>query len=326
MLDSNALREKYRIYAKENSFAKEPAKLYEPVDYIMNLGGKNIRAMLTLCGYQMFDDNIDSALSVAHAIELFHNFSLVHDDIMDEATLRRGKPCVHQKFGINTGILSGDIMLIYVFKILATIEDHQQRADVIDVFTKAAIDVCEGQQYDVDFEVRKDVSIEEYIKMISLKTAVLIAASLKMGALLAGASKEDANLLYDFGWHAGVAFQIQDDLLDAYGETIKVGKRKGGDIIQNKKTILFLEALNRVDKKDRNRLELLFSKDHDLDEEQKIEAVLSIFDQNDIKGIVANVRNEYKEKAFKKLEKVNTSTDHKKELKAIVEYIVSREQ
>ena len=325
MLNTNALRDKYRAYAKAYSFRKEPFNLYEPVDYIMQLGGKNIRAVLTLSAFQLFDEKIDEALPYAHAIELFHNFSLVHDDIMDEATLRRGELCVHKKFGINAGILSGDIMLIFVFKMLSEIKDPSIRRKANQAFTQAAIDVCEGQQYDVDFETREAVSIEDYIIMISLKTAVLLAASLKIGALLAGAGDENANLLYDFGWHAGVAFQIQDDLLDAYGDAVKVGKRKGGDIIQNKKTILYLEALERADSSDQSSLKKYFAEGHGLGDEEKVEKVLNIFDTYDIKQVVAKKRDEYREVAFAKLDLVDAKEMQKEELRGIVDYIVSRE-
>ena len=325
MLDTTALRDKYRAYAKAYSFKKEPFNLYEPVDYIMQLGGKNIRAVLALSAFQLFDENIEEALPYAHAIELFHNFSLVHDDIMDEATLRRGELCVHKKFGINSGILSGDIMLIFVFKILSEIKDPSIRRKANQVFTQAAIDVCEGQQFDVDFETQKLVSIDDYIKMISLKTAVLLAASLKIGALLAGAGDADADLLYDFGWHAGVAFQIQDDLLDAYGDAIKVGKRKGGDIIQNKKTILYLEALEKADTAGRQKLKMYFSEGHGLSEDEKVEKVLRIFDDFGIKQVVASKRDEYKEVAFAKLDLVNADEMNKRELRGIVDYIVRRE-
>lgn len=325
MLNTNELRDLYRAYAKAYSFKKEPINLYEPVDYIMNLGGKNIRAILTLSAYQMFDENIEQALPYAHAIELFHNFSLVHDDIMDEAEMRRGKPSVHQKFGINTGILSGDIMLIHVFKILGKIENEKKRKEVLEVFTQAAIDVCEGQQYDVDFENRNDVSIEQYIKMISLKTAVLLAAALKIGAQLAGANESESKLIYDFGWHAGIAFQIQDDILDAYGDVFKIGKRKGGDIIQNKKTILYLEALANLDSSGKQSLEALFSEGHGMDDETKIKEVLGIFDGLNVKEKVAKTRDHYMEVAFAKLDIIDVSASHKEQLRGIVDFFVKRD-
>ena len=220
---------------------KHPKSLYEPIDYILSLGGKRIRPVLTLMAADIFDGDHKKAISAAKAVEMFHNFSLVHDDIMDDAPLRRGNETVHEKWNLNTGILSGDAMLILAYQYFENYEPKIFQA-LAKLFSKTALEVCEGQQYDVDFETRDDVTIPEYLKMIEYKTAVLLGAAMKMGAIVAETSEENADLIYNFGLNLGIAFQLQDDYLDAFGNPETFGKQVGGDIIENKKTYLYLKA------------------------------------------------------------------------------------
>ena len=227
---------------KSLAFKSEPKNLYEPIRYILSLGGKRLRPVLTLMSAEVFDVDCKKALAAATAVEVFHNFSLIHDDIMDDAPLRRGNETVHQKWNINTGILSGDAMLILAYQYFEEYEPSIFR-ELAKLFSKTALEVCEGQQYDVDFETRDDVTISEYLKMIEYKTAVLVGAAMKMGAIVAGTSEENANSIYDFGLNLGIAFQLQDDYLDAFGNPETFGKQVGGDIIENKKTYLYLKAV-----------------------------------------------------------------------------------
>lgn len=226
---------------EELRLPENPKQLYEPISYTITNGGKRMRPLLVLLGCKIFSEEIDQALNPAIGVELFHNFTLVHDDIMDHAPIRRGKPTVHNKWNDSVAILSGDAMMIKSYQSLVQ-TDKNVLPIVLDVFNSTALEVCEGQQFDMEFEERNDVSISEYLEMIRLKTAVLLAASLKIGAVIGGANVKDAQLLYDFGLNAGIAFQLQDDILDVYGETAKVGKQKGGDIIANKQTYLLIKA------------------------------------------------------------------------------------
>ncbi len=228
-------------YFAENQESKSPQNLYDPRNYVMSMHGKKFRALYTLMGYGLFDESIAEALPLAYTVELFHNFTLVHDDIMDDADLRRGQQAVHLKYGEPMAILSGDVMLVEVYDRLAQMEDG---LSYVRLFNKMAREVCEGQAMDMDFEARADVTIEEYLKMIELKTAVLLGLSLRVGARRAGASEQDQNHLYHFGVYAGIGFQLQDDYLDVYGDPEKFGKKVGGDIIQGKKTYLYLRALS----------------------------------------------------------------------------------
>ncbi len=229
---------------------REPLSLYSPVNYILQLGGKRLRPVLTLMTAEIFNADYKIALDAALSIEVFHNFSLVHDDIMDDAPLRRGYQTVHEKWDVNTGILSGDAMLIMAYQLFENYEPVTFQA-LAKLFSKTALEVCEGQQYDVDFEMRDNVTIGEYLKMIEYKTAVLVGAAMKMGAIVANASLEDQHSIYEFGKNLGIAFQLQDDYLDVFGDPKTFGKQVGGDIIENKKTYLYLKALefsNEVDK------------------------------------------------------------------------------
>ncbi len=262
-------------YLSENIKTKEPQNLYEPISYILSLGGKRLRPILTLMSCELFNTPHQKALNAALAVELFHNFSLIHDDIMDNAPLRRGKETVHEKWDINTGILSGDAMLILAYQLFESYEANTFR-QLAKLFSKTAIEVCEGQQYDVDFEERDIVSTEEYLHMINYKTAVLVGASMQMGAIIAGASEKCQNAIYEFGRNLGIAFQIQDDYLDVFGDPKSFGKQVGGDIISNKKTYLYLTAKKQASSKDREELNHLYSI-QPKNPQDKIEAVKQIF-------------------------------------------------
>jgi geranylgeranyl diphosphate synthase type II len=254
---------------------KEPASLYEPIDYILTLGGKRLRPVLTLMSADFFGGNYKQALDASLAVEMFHNFSLVHDDIMDNAPLRRGHQTVHEKWDVNTGILSGDAMLILAYQLFETYRPEVFMQLAV-LFSKTALEVCEGQQYDVDFETRNDVTISEYIKMIEYKTAVLIGASLQMGAIIADASQSCQEKIYAFGKNLGIAFQLQDDYLDAFGNPLTFGKQVGGDIIANKKTFLYLTALQKSTPAEAQELSSLFAT-MPKDPSNKITAVKEIF-------------------------------------------------
>jgi geranylgeranyl diphosphate synthase type II len=288
---------------------KEPVNLYEPVSYILQLGGKRLRPILTLMTADIFGSNYKEAMNAALAVEVFHNFSLVHDDIMDDAPLRRGKQTVHEKWNINTGILSGDVMLIIAYRFFEAYEP-KVFSELSKLFSKTAIEVCEGQQYDVDFEIRDDVEIEEYLKMITLKTAVLVAAAMKMGAIIANASAKDNQLIYDFGLNLGIAFQLQDDYLDAFGDPEKFGKQVGGDIIENKKTFLYLKAKELSSKDEAQQLEHLFTIKPS-EPAEKISTVISIFEESGAAESTRKEINRYTSKAFELLEALQISEEGK---------------
>jgi len=309
-------------YFTELHLNKEPKNLYEPIEYILHLGGKRMRPILTLMATEVFDVDCKNALAAATAIEVFHNFSLVHDDIMDDAPLRRGNETVHEKWDVNTGILSGDAMLILAYQHFEEYEPKIFR-ELAKLFSKTALEVCEGQQYDVDFETREDVTIPEYLKMIEYKTAVLVGAAMKMGAIVAETSEENANLIYDFGLNLGIAFQLQDDYLDAFGDPETFGKQVGGDIIENKKTYLYLKAMEFSNADKKEQLTHLFSIQPS-DNTDKIESVKSIFNQTKASKATQKAIQEYTFKAFETLEKMNISKDKKQMLKAFGENLMNR--
>lgn len=319
------LRESYRKYADLNTFRNQPIELYEPVNYIMNLGGKRIRPLLALLGAQIFSDDTDVALPAAYVAELFHNFSLVHDDIMDEAPLRRGQPAVHKKYDINTGILSGDVMLIHCYNKLIQSYEGAVALQLIDIFNKVAIEVCEGQQYDINFETHDTVTIPAYIDMIEKKTAALLGGALKMGAVIVGASEADALLLDDFGRKIGIAFQLQDDILDTFGDPEKFGKKVGGDILQNKKTYLVARSFEKADTQTAQNLQSLFN-DTDILEAEKINSVRSIFQKLDIQKEATQLMDDYYQQAMVSLEKVQVPSDRKILLKKISDDLMQREK
>lgn len=309
-------------YLNTQSIAREPRNLYNPITYILGLGGKRMRPVLTLMAVEVFDVDYKKALPAAMAVEVFHNFSLVHDDIMDEAPLRRGEVTVHEKWDLNTGILSGDAMLILAYQYFEQYEPAVFM-QLAKLFSKTALEVCEGQQWDVDFETRNDVTIEEYLKMIEYKTAVLVAAAMKMGAIVAGTSEENANLIYEFGLNLGIAFQLQDDYLDAFGNPETFGKQVGGDIIENKKTYLYLKAMEFSSNEVQAELKDLFASNPE-DNTNKIEAVKALFISSGASKITQNAMQEYTFKAFDTLDKMNISKDKKEILRAFGENLMGR--
>jgi geranylgeranyl diphosphate synthase type II len=322
MLPINEYQEQFLLYLKSQNIDKEPATLYQPIDYILQLGGKRMRPVLTLMTADIFEIDYKLALPAAMAIEVFHNFSLVHDDIMDDAPLRRGQVTVHEKWNINTGILSGDAMLILAYQYF---ENYQPKTfrKLAKLFSKTALEVCEGQQYDVDFETRNDVTIPEYLKMIEFKTAVLVAAAMKMGAIIAQTSKENSKLIYDFGLNLGLAFQLQDDYLDAFGDPKTFGKQVGGDIIENKKTYLYLKALEFSKTDEKELLTQLFSVELE-DNENKIKAVKEIFNSTGAAEATRKAIQDFTQKAFETLEKMNISEDKKTMLKDFGQNLMNR--
>lgn len=318
----NQYQEQFLIYLENQKIDKEPKNLYQPIDYILQLGGKRMRPILTLMSTEVFDADYKKALPAALAVEVFHNFSLVHDDIMDDAPLRRGKKTVHEKWNINTGILSGDAMLILAYQYFEQYEPAIFRS-LAKLFSKTALEVCEGQQWDVDFETRDDVTIPEYLKMIEYKTAVLVAAAMKMGAIIAETSEENANLIYDFGLNLGLAFQLQDDYLDAFGDPETFGKQVGGDIIENKKTYLYLKAIEFSTLDEKKQLMHLFSI-HLEDNFDKINSAAAIFNSSGASKATQDAIHEYTFKAFETLEKMDVSEDKKAMLRAFGENLMER--
>ena len=309
-------------YLESKKWINEPKNLYEPVDYIIKLGGKRMRPVLTLMAADIFSGGYEKAMPAALAVEVFHNFTLIHDDIMDDAPLRRGKETVHEKWDVNTGILSGDAMLILAYQYFENYEPivFQKLAKL---FSKTALEVCDGQQLDVDFETRNDVTINEYINMIRLKTSVLVAAALKMGAIVAETTEENANLIYDFGLNLGLAFQLQDDYLDTFGDPETFGKQVGGDIIENKKTYLYLKSLEVANEVDRRKLQFFYNqklKDNSI----KIAEVTRIFEVNDIPDLIKEQIKNYTDKAFKTLSGMNISEENQQGLKNFGLWLMNR--
>ncbi len=309
-------------YFAELSLTKEPKNLYEPIQYILSLGGKRMRPILTLMATEIFDVDCKKALAAATAVEVFHNFSLIHDDIMDDAPLRRGNETVHEKWDVNTGILSGDAMLILAYQHFEEYEPAIFR-ELAKLFSKTALEVCEGQQYDVDFETRDDVTIPEYLKMIQYKTAVLVGAAMKMGAIVAETSSENANLIYNFGLNLGIAFQLQDDYLDAFGDPKTFGKQVGGDIIENKKTYLYLKAIEYAKADEKEQLLHLFSIQPN-DNTDKINSVKLIFNQTGAAEATQKAIQDYTFKAFETLEQMDIETAKKAMLRLFGENLMGR--
>ena len=322
MLSIEKYQNAFIEYLNDYSISKEPRGLYDPIQYILNLGGKRLRPVLTLMTTEIYNCNYKDALNAALSIEVFHNFSLVHDDIMDDAPLRRGQETVHEKWNINTGILSGDAMLIMAYQLFENYEVNTFQA-LAKLFSKTALEVCEGQQYDVDFETRNDVTIPEYLKMIEYKTAVLVGAAMKMGAIVAKASDEDQNSIYEFGKNLGIAFQLQDDYLDAFGNPESFGKQVGGDIIENKKTYLFLKALEFSSEDDKILLMDLFNSTFE-DNETKIRTVKELFNTSGASEATRQEIKNYTNKAFLVLESLNISDEKKNLLRAFGNGLMNR--
>lgn len=299
-------------YLNTINFNREPKELYEPINYIANIGGKRLRPLLTLFAAEVFGSTIEKGLHAAVAIELFHNFSLIHDDIMDDAPLRRGQQTVHEKWNLNTGILSGDAMLILAYQYFENYEPYIFK-DLAKLFSKTALEVCEGQQLDINFETRSDVTIPEYLKMIEYKTAVLVGAALEMGAIVAETSEANKRGIYDFGRDLGIAFQLQDDYLDAFGDTASFGKQIGGDILENKKTYLYLNALENGTETDRAELKKWFETKEG--GQEKIAAVKEIFERTKATENTRNLIEHYTDKGLACLELLEIAPNYKEELK-----------
>lgn len=300
-------------------YPAEPANLYEPIRYIMSLGGKRIRPVMVLMAAELFTDEVKKALDVALAIETFHNFTLVHDDIMDNAPLRRGKKTIHEKWGVNTAILSGDVMMVEANKHLSK-ADVNVLKQVLETFNLTAQGVCEGQQLDMEFEQRNNVSIPEYINMIRLKTAVLLGGAMKLGAIVGGASKVDADLLYKFGENLGIAFQLQDDILDVYANPEKFGKQVGGDIIANKKTFLHLKALALAQGDEGKALNSNLS-----DAKEKIKQVTALYNKYDIKALATSEMDQYLTMAYQALTDLGVADEKKTQFRELIKQILERE-
>lgn len=321
---SAELENKINLAIAELNFKKEPNSLFAPIKYILSLGGKRLRPILAYMATNLFTDDIEQTTSAAIAIEMFHNFSLLHDDLMDNASLRRGQPTVHLKWDANTAVLSGDVMLIDAYNYIVKVPEDVL-PDILAVFTTTAMQVCEGQQYDMDFEQHLDVKESEYIEMIRLKTAVLLAASLKIGALLGGASKEDVERLYDFGINIGLAFQLKDDLLDVYGDTQSFGKEIGGDILSNKKTFLLIKALENSNEENNATLRKWLSAEN-FDTDAKINAIKKIYDGLNLDSITDKLIQKYYLAGLNCLSEVNVSEDRKRELLIYTNNLMNRKK
>ena len=316
------LEELGKIIEKEINnlpYPNTPALLYDPIQYIMGMKGKRIRPLLVLIAYQLFDNKVEKALSSAIAIEMFHNFTLLHDDIMDNAPIRRGNLTVHEKWDNNAAILSGDVMMIKAYQLI-TKNNSNNLHDILDLFSKTAIEVCEGQQLDMNFETQKNVTLGEYMKMIEYKTAVLLAASLKIGAITAGASKKDQDHLYKFGINIGLAFQLRDDLLDIFGSSEDFGKQIGGDILANKKTFLYLKSIQLADSSTKRVLQKYYEENNQ--SELKLKKVKEIFRSLNTPGHTIEMMKAYYTKAMKYLDAVNA--DNKKLLILLSEKLMER--
>lgn len=305
-------------------FGEEPRELYEPIRYLMGLGGKRMRPLLVAMSYQLFNDDLSRVIKPAIAVEVFHNFTLMHDDIMDRAPLRRGKATVHTRWNDNIAILSGDVMLVNVYEMFLGIDDNRFK-EVIRKFNRCAAEVCEGQQLDMNYEQRWTVTVPEYLEMIRLKTAALLGFSMELGALLAGAAPQDQQLLKVFGTSIGIGFQLKDDLLDVYADQSKFGKQVGGDIIANKKTFLLIKALENAKAEIRKDLMGWLQKE-EFDKAEKVSAVKAIYDQLGIKTLTENKMNEYFQTGFEALGNLGVDDGRKEKLMDFTKYLVSREK
>lgn len=301
-------------------FPQSPETLYDPCRYILLLDAKRIRPVLCLMANELFNEINEDAWHAAFGIELFHNFTLIHDDILDHAPLRRGNPTVHAKYGMTAGILSGDVMSVYAFKQFSQIK--RSLPQVLDLFNQTAVEVSEGQQLDMDYETRNDVSIEEYLHMIKLKTSVLLACSLKLGAITGGGLGDNANKLYEFGKNLGIAFQLQDDYLDAFGDPARSGKRNGGDIVENKKTYLLLKAMENADAAQKKEIEALLKTDG----EEKVTAMLSLFTSTGADVACREQVEKYSKLAFASIEQVAIPEKRKQPLNELAQYLLMRDK
>ncbi|WP_306550110.1 polyprenyl synthetase family protein [Daejeonella sp.] len=306
----------------DTKYTEQPAELYEPISYLMQLGGKRMRPVLVLIATEMFDGNVFKALDAAIGIELFHNFTLMHDDIMDKAPLRRGKPTVHAKWNESAAILSGDVMFVEAYKLMIKVDDSILR-EVLAIFSDTASGVCQGQQADMNFEKRNDVSLPEYLEMIRQKTAVLLAGSMQIGALIGGAVPDQANLLYEFGENLGLAFQLQDDILDVYGNPEKFGKQVGGDILSNKKTFMLIKAKELAIGNTRTELDKWLNRSDD--PFAKIEAITSVYNLLEVRKLAEVEMEEYVNKALRALDLISVARSKKDLLRGFAEQLLIRE-
>ena len=323
MKTSEELYEKVNTFIDKLAYNREPKSLYDPIKYVLSLGGKRIRPVLMLLGYNLWKDDPERILMPAVAVETYHNYTLLHDDLMDNADKRRGHDTVHKKWDANTAILSGDAMLVVAYQRLASV-DQTKLKPVLDLFTETALEIDEGQQFDIDFENRSDVKEEEYIEMIRLKTSVLLACALKIGAILANAPVTDAEALYKFGEQLGLAFQLQDDLLDVYGDPKVFGKEIGGDIMCNKKTFMLINAFNRANDAQLKELQKWCSGEK-FDRKEKVAAVTHLYDEIGIRQICEAKIEYYFEESKKWLDKVSVPEERKAHLRAYVNQMMKRE-
>ena len=323
MFTVSELLEKINSYVSDLTFRKKPEGLYEPIRYALSLGGKRIRPMLMLMAYNLYKDDVDSILTQAAGIELYHNYSLLHDDLMDKSDLRRGMPTVHKKWNESTAILSGDAMLVIAYKLMAG-SGKSLSGQVMRTFTETAMEICEGQQMDMDFESRTNVYEHEYLEMIRLKTSVLLACSLKIGALMAGASEHDVQMLYDFGVNLGIAYQLKDDLLDVYGDAKVFGKPIGGDILSNKKTYLLIQALRRANPDQAQELNKWINAEQ-FDPQEKIKSVTALFDEIGVRDLCEDRISHYTLMAELNLQMVQVPEEKKGILKEMMQQLMHRE-
>ena len=323
MKTSDELYEKVNAFIDKLPYNREPKSLYEPIQYVLSLGGKRIRPVLMLLGYNLWKDDPERILMPAIAVETYHNYTLLHDDLMDNADKRRGHDTVHKKWDANTAILSGDSMLVVAYQRLATVEQAKLKP-VLELFTETALEIGEGQQFDMDFENRNDVTEDEYIEMIRLKTSVLLACALKIGAILAGAPVSDAEALYKFGEQIGLAFQLQDDLLDVYGDPEVFGKEIGGDIMCNKKTYMLINAFNCANAEQKKELQKWCSGEK-FDRKEKVAAVTRLYDEIGIRKLCEAKIEHYFAEGKKWLDQVAVSEERKAELRAYTNQMMKRE-
>ncbi|MDH6344128.1 geranylgeranyl diphosphate synthase type II [Parabacteroides sp. PFB2-12] len=323
MLSFQQILERIESEISRLSLDYPPKSLYDPIEYILSLGGKRIRPALALIACNMYSDNLDTVINPALGIEVFHNFTLLHDDLMDEADVRRNKPTVHKKWNANAAILSGDAMLIVAYRLIAETEASHLK-EVLDLFTQTAAEICGGQQYDMEFESRMDVTEEEYLEMIRLKTAVLLACSLKTGAILGGASKEDADHLYAFGVNIGLAFQLQDDLLDVYGDPKTFGKNIGGDILCNKKTFILINALKRANEDQRKTLTEWIART-EYDAQEKIALFTYIYNELNLKQLVTAKMQTYYQAAIAHLDALQVAPERREVLIEVCNQLLYRQ-
>ena len=319
----NQLSQRINQYIKELAFSRKPQGLYNPIEYVLSPGGKRIRPVLMLMAYNLYRDDVEAIFDPATAIEVYHNYTLLHDDLMDRADMRRGKATVHKVWNDNAAILSGDAMLVLAYQYMARVKTDCLKP-VMDLFSQTALEICEGQQLDMEFETRHDVTEEEYIEMIRLKTSVLLAASLKIGALLGGASSADANALYDFGMHMGVAFQLKDDWLDVYGDSAVFGKKIGGDILCNKKTYMLIQALRSAKGDQLNELNDWIEAEQP-NPQEKIAAVTRIYNATGVKQMCEEQIALYTRKGLESLERVALPAEMKEQLSQLMLGLIDRQ-